>query len=157
MSPQKPVKMVNVLLVEDDREDIEITTRAFKKGKIANPLYVVRDGEEAMEFLQHKGRYTDAAKAPRPGLILLDLNLPRLDGREVLKLLKTDPNLRRIPVVVLTTSSEEADVLGCYDQGANTYITKPVEFQGFLQAVITIGQYWLCVAEIPNRGQGSHK
>ncbi len=153
MSAEKHMKMVGVLLVEDDPEDVQITRRAFKKGKIANPLYVVRDGEEAMEFLHHKGRYADASKAPRPGLILLDLNLPRLDGREVLNLIKTDPDLRRIPVVVLTTSSEEADVFGCYDKGANTYITKPVEFQSFLQAVITIGQYWLCIAEIPNRKQ----
>ena len=149
MSTEEPGKMVDVLLVEDDLEDIEITRRAFKKGKIANPLYVVRDGEEAMEFLQHTGRYADAAKAPRPGLILLDLNLPRLDGRKVLKLIKGDDNLRRIPVVVLTTSSEEADVLACYDKGANTYIIKPVEFDNFLDAVITIGQYWLCIAEIP--------
>lgn len=150
MSTQEPGKMVDVLLVEDDLEDIEITRRAFKKGRIANPLYVVRDGEEAMEFLQHTGRYADAAKAPRPGLILLDLNLPRLDGREVLKLIKGDDNLRRIPVVVLTISSEEADVLACYDRGANTYIVKPVEFDNFLDAVITIGQYWLCIAEIPD-------
>ena len=145
--------LIPVLLVEDDEDDIEITRRAFRNGKIANPLHVVRDGEEGLEYLRHTGRYADPAVAPRPGLILLDLNLPRLDGREVLKLLKEDPSLRRIPVVVLTTSSEEADVLGCYDAGANTYITKPVEFEKFLQAVVTIGQYWLCIAEIPNGGQ----
>ncbi len=142
-------QLVPVLLVEDDPEDIEIAERAFKKGKIANPLYTVRDGEEAMEFLRHKGRYGQPEAAPRPGLILLDLNLPRLDGREVLKLIKKDADLHRVPVVVLTTSSEEADVLGCYDDGANTYVTKPVEFQKFLQAVITIGEYWLCIAVIP--------
>lgn len=153
MIAEESGRMVPVLLVEDDLEDIEITRRAFKKGKIANRLYVVRDGEEAMEFLQHTGRYTDEATAPRPGLILLDLNLPRLDGREVLKLIKDHLGLRRIPVVVLTTSSEEADVLGCYDKGANTYITKPVEFDKFLEAVITIGRYWLCIAEIPDGGQ----
>lgn len=146
-------KVVPVLLVEDDIEDVEITRRAFRKGKIANSLHVVRDGEEAMEFLRHTGRYRDAAQAPRPGLILLDLNLPRLDGREVLKRIKGDPGLRRIPVVVLTTSSEEADVLGCYDQGANTYITKPVEFDKFVEAVLAIGKYWLLVAEIPDGGE----
>ncbi len=152
MNPQKRVNCTTVLLVEDDLEDIEITRRAFKKGRIVNPLYVVRDGEEAMEFLQQTGRYADAVDSPRPGLILLDLNLPRVDGREVLKLIKEDPNLHRIPVVVLTTSSEEADVLGCYDKGANTYICKPVEFDKFLDAVITIGRYWLCIAEVPPVG-----
>ena len=146
-------RAVPILLVEDDLEDIEITRRAFKKGNIANPFHVVRDGEEAMEFLRHTGRYSDGAEAPRPGLILLDLNLPRLDGREVLQTIKNDPELRRIPVVVLTTSSEEADVLGCYDQGANTFITKPVEFDKFLQAVTTIGKYWLSIAVIPGCGE----
>ena len=143
-------QIVPVLLVEDDLEDIEIAERAFKKGRIANPFYTVRDGEEAMEFLRQEGRYSDPVDAPRPGLILLDLNLPRLDGREVLRLIKTDPDLHRIPVVVLTTSGEEADVLGCYDDGANSYVTKPVEFEKFLQAVVTIGEYWLCIAVIPH-------
>jgi len=143
-------RLIPVLLIEDDLEDIEITRRAFKKGRIANPLYTVRDGEEAMEFLRREGRYQEPQDAPRPGLILLDLNLPRLDGREVLKLIKTDPDLHRIPVVVLTTSAEEADVLGCYDDGANTYVVKPVEFGKFLQAVVTIGEYWLCIAVIPD-------
>jgi len=143
-------RTVSVLLVEDDLEDVEITRRAFRRGRIANPLHVVRDGEEAMEFLRHTGRYADGGEdAPRPGLILLDLNLPRLDGRAVLERIKGNPDLRRIPVVVLTTSSEEADVGGCYEDGANTFITKPVEFADFLEAVVTIGRYWLCVAEIP--------
>jgi len=153
MSHKRADDLMPVLLVEDDLGDIEITERAFKKGKIGNPLYVVRDGEEAMEFIQHTGRYADAAQAPRPGLILLDLNLPRLDGRQVLGLIKNDPDLRRIPVVVLTTSSEDADVLGCYNRGANTYITKPVDFEDFLRAVVTIGKYWLCIAEIPDGGE----
>ena len=143
-------ELIPVLLVEDDPEDVEITERAFKKARIANPLHVVRDGEEAMEFLGHTGRYADPKEAPRPGLVLLDLNLPRLDGREVLQRIRQNPALRRIPVVVLTTSSEEADVLGCYDIGANTYITKPVEFDNFLEAVVTIGEYWLCIARIPD-------
>lgn len=150
----KDKESVRVLLVEDDLEDIQITRRAFEKARVANPLYVVRDGDEAMEFLRHQGRYTDESKAPRPGLILLDLNMPGMSGREVLQLIKTDPDLRRIPVVVLTTSSEEADMLGCYDKGANTYITKPVEFEKFLQAVITIGRYWLSIAAVPDKGCG---
>ena len=143
-------KMVPVVLVEDDAGDVEITQRAFEKGRIANPLYIVRDGEEVMEFLQHKGRHTDTARAPRPGLILLDLNMPRLDGRAVLKLVKNDPDLRRIPVVVLTTSSEESDVRSCYDIGANTYVTKPVEFADFLETIIAISRYWLCIARTPD-------
>ena len=139
-----------VLLVEDDPDDVTITRRAFEKGNIRNPLYVTWDGEEAMEFLKNEGRHADPKQAPRPGLILLDLKLPRLDGREVLMLIKQDPQLRRIPVVVLTTSNENADVLGCYDVGANTYITKPVDFDNFLEAVVTIGQYWLSIAKIPD-------
>ncbi len=153
MGAEKQLRLVPVLLVEDDPDDVAITQRAFEKGKILNPLHVVRDGEEAIEFLEHVGRYADDEKAPRPGLILLDLNLPRLDGREVLKRIKASPSLRRIPVVVLTTSKEEADVLNCYDSGANTYITKPVEFDNFLKAVVTIGEYWLAIAEIPDGGE----
>jgi len=140
------IQMVDILLVEDDPEDVQIAKRAFQKGRIANPLRVVRDGEEAMEYLRQTGRY---CKTRRPGLILLDLNLPRLDGREVLSEIKQDPDLRRIPVVILTTSNEDADILGCYDRGANTYITKPVEYDKFLQAVINISRYWLYTAEIP--------
>jgi len=145
--------MAAVLLVEDDAEDVEITQRAFVKGSIPNPLHVVRSGEAALEFLQHRGRYADLTETPRPGLILLDLHLPGLNGCEVLKQIKSDRGLRRIPVVVLTTSSEEADVLRCYDVGANTYITKPVEFDKFLEAVLTIGKYWLLVAQIPEDGE----
>jgi len=153
MSFQESGKMADVLLVEDDVEDIEITRRAFKTGGIRNPLYVVRDGEEAMEFLQRRGRYADPAAAPRPGLILLDLNLPGLDGREVLRLIKNGSSLRRIPVVVLTTSSEEIDVLSSYEFGANSYITKPAEFDRFLEAIVTIGRYWLSIARIPDGGE----
>jgi two-component system response regulator len=145
--------MAAVLLVEDDAEDVEITQTAFVKGSIPNPLHVVRSGEAALEFLQHTGRYADLTETPRPGLILLDLHLPGLNGCEVLKQIKSDRGLRRIPVVVLTTSSEEADVLRCYDVGANTYITKPVEFDKFLEAVLTIGKYWLLVAQIPEDGE----
>lgn len=150
MNNDKCVRMMPVLLVEDDPDDIYITERAFGQGKIANPLHVVRDGEEAIEFLRHTGRYAEPGKAPRPGLILLDLNLPRMDGREVLRQIKEDHDLRRIPVVVLTTSTEAADVLACYDEGANTYIVKPMDFERFVKAVIAIGKYWLVFAEIPN-------
>lgn len=143
-------KTVPILLVEDDEDDIAITGRAFRKGRIANPLYVTRDGEEAIEFLRRQGRY-EGTQVPRPGLILLDLNMPRLSGREVLKIIKNDPDLKLIPVIVLTTSSDESDILHCYEDGANTYITKPVDFTNFLAAVVVIGEYWLCLAEIPGK------
>jgi len=150
VNPKEGGEMVPVLLVEDDLEDVHITRRAFMRGGITNPLHVVHSGEAAMEFLTNVGCYSDATQAPRPGLILLDLRLPGFDGCEVLKQIKGNPLLRRVPVVVLTTSSERADVLRCYDVGANTYITKPVEFDKFLEAVIAIGQYWLSIAEIPD-------
>jgi len=148
-------KLASVLLVEDDPDDVEITRRAFRKGRIANPLHVVRDGEEALEYLRRSGRYADPDQAPRPGLILLDLNLPRVDGRELLQIIKSTPELRALPVVVLTSSSQEEDVFGCYDSGANTYMTKPVEFDKFLQAVMTIGRYWFCFAELTKNPEGA--
>ena len=144
-------QLAPVLLVEDNPGDVEITRRAFTKADIRNPLHVVRDGQEAMEFLEHRGSYAGGEKvAPRPGLILLDLNLPRLDGREVLRRIKNDPHLSPIPVVVLTTSNDEEDVLSCYDAGANTYVTKPIAFDGFLKTVRTIDRYWFSTAEIPH-------
>jgi len=148
----KSLKLIPILLIEDDPDDIEITRRAFKKGNLLNPLYVVRDGEEAMEYLNKEGRYIDKTSAPRPGLILLDLNMPRMDGREVLKRIKKDDCLRRIPTVVLTTSKQEEDVIRSYDCGANTYISKPLCFNDFIDALQIIGKYWLALAEIPANG-----
>ena len=139
---------VPVLLVEDDEDDVRLTQRAFEKGQITNPLYVVKDGEEAMEFLEHRGRYADRKGSPEPGIILLDLNMPRMNGREVLKQIKHNESLRHIPVVILTTSDQETDVLECYEEGANTFITKPVEFNNFLDAVLTTGKYWLSIARL---------
>lgn len=146
---------IPLLLVEDDRDDVAIARRAFQKGNIPNPLYVVEDGEEAIDFLRHRNRYADPATAPRPGLILLDLNIPRLDGHEVLRIIKGDNALHLIPVVVLSTSNEESDVLRCYQEGANTYVTKPVVFQDFLDTVITIARYWLHFAEIAKETLGT--
>ena len=142
-------EQVPVLLVEDDEDDICLTQRAFDRGRIMNRLYIVRDGEEAMEYLQHTGRYENADDAPRPGIILLDLNMPRMNGHEVLRRIKSDKNLQSIPVIVLTTSESQRDVLEAYEHRANTYITKPVEFDKFLDAVITMGKYWLCIATVP--------
>jgi len=149
MTMKKLRENIPVLLVEDDEDDICLTQRAFRKGRILNRLYVVRDGREAMEFLTHTGQYTNEAGAPRPGVILLDLNMPRLGGREVLKKIKSDENLHSIPVIVLTTSQLQKDILDSYDNGANSYITKPVEFDKFLDAVITLGKFWLSIAEVP--------
>lgn len=143
------LELIPILLAEDDPDDVAITQRALKKANILNPLYVVRDGEEVMEYLEHRGRYGSPEKAPRPGLILLDLNMPRMNGREVLKEVKGNPALRRIPIVILTTSKQEEDIIRSYDDGANTYITKPVEFHQFMEIVQALGRYWLCIAEIP--------
>ena len=150
MKTEKLKERIPILLVEDDNDDIHLTERAFSKGKILNKLYVVNDGKEAMDFLLHQGRFTNPDDAPRPGVILLDLNMPLMDGREVLRRIKSNEDLRRIPVVVLTTSNREKDILEAYDSGANTFITKPVEFDTFLNAIITMGKYWLSIAEVPD-------
>jgi CheY-like chemotaxis protein len=139
---------VEILLVEDSPSDTQLTIEALHEGKVANNLNHVEDGVEAMAFVRHEGRY---ASAPRPDLILLDLNLPRKDGREVLEELKRDPALRTIPVVVLTTSRADQDVLRSYQLHANCYITKPVDFKQFLDVVRTIERFWLTVVTLPNR------
>jgi chemotaxis family two-component system response regulator Rcp1 len=137
---------VRILLVEDNPQDIEITRRALERGRVRNDLTVARDGEEALDILF--GR-TEGEKT-KPGLILLDLNLPRVDGREVLEKIKTDPSLKRIPVVVLTVSTQEEDVARSYDLGVNTFITKPVRFEDFIRAVTTIEEYWIVIATLPS-------
>jgi CheY-like chemotaxis protein len=140
--------MIEILLVEDDPGDVLITREAFAENKVRNRLSVVSDGEAALEFLRRKGEYADA---PRPDLILLDLNLPRKAGHEVLAEIKTDPELQRIPVVVLTTSDAEEDVLRSYDLHANAYVTKPVDFDRFLHAVRQIDEFFVTVVKLPGR------
>jgi len=137
---------VDVLLVEDDAGDALITEEAFEHHKVFNRLHVVRDGVQALAFLRHEGEYADA---PRPGLILLDLNLPRLDGHEVLEVIKQDADLRRIPVVVLTTSEAEEDVLRSYQLHANAYVTKPVDFDAFVGAIRHIDDFFITVVARP--------
>jgi CheY-like chemotaxis protein len=137
---------IEILLVEDNPGDIRLTQEAFRDGKVANNMSVVTDGDEAMTFLRHEGEY---AEAPRPDIILLDLNLPKKDGREVLAELKQDPNLRRIPVIVLTTSKAEQDILNSYDMHANCYITKPIDLEEFIKLVEGIGGFWLMVVKLP--------
>ncbi|MGW1813860.1 response regulator [Streptomyces sp. NPDC002125] len=142
------VKPIEVLLVEDDPGDELMTREAFEDNKIRNTLHVVRDGQEALDFLYRQGEYPDA---PRPDLVLLDLNLPRYDGRQVLEKIKTDPELALIPVVVLTTSSAEEDILRSYKLHANAYVTKPVDLEQFIGAVRQIDDFFVSVVRLPPR------
>jgi chemotaxis family two-component system response regulator Rcp1 len=144
---------IEILLVEDSDADVRLTIEAMKDAKVANRLSVVEDGVKAVEFLQRKGAYADA---PAPDLILLDLNLPRKDGREVLQEIKADPVLRRIPVVVLTTSHAEEDIFKAYDLHANCYITKPVDFDQFMKIVHTLEDFWLVAVKLPHHDNSSH-
>lgn len=137
---------VEILLVEDSPADVRLTVEALKQARLANRLHVVGDGEEAMAFLRREPPHEDA---PRPGLMLLDLNLPKMDGREVLAEVKADPELLQIPVIVLTTSTAEHDILYSYEQHANCYITKPVDFGDFLNALQMLGNFWLSVVRLP--------
>jgi CheY-like chemotaxis protein len=141
---------VEILLVEDNPGDERLTREALKEGKVSNNLHWVKDGVEAREVLQRRGKYRDA---PRPDIILLDLNLPKKDGREVLQEIKSDDVLRRIPVVVLTTSKAEEDVLKTYDLHANCYVTKPVDLEKFIVVVRSIDVFWLTVVTLPPNGQ----
>lgn len=137
---------IEILLVEDNPGDVRLVSESLKEYKICNRLSMVRDGEEAMQFLRRKGQFADA---PRPDLILLDLNLPKKDGREVLAEIKADPELRRIPVVVLTSSRDEEDVLRSYDVNANCYVTKPVDLDQFVRVVQSIENFWFSMVRLP--------
>jgi chemotaxis family two-component system response regulator Rcp1 len=138
---------INILLVEDNPGDIRLTKEVLKEGKIQNNLSVVTDGEEALLFLKKTGQY---ANAITPDIILLDLNLPKKDGREVLSEIKADPDLKCIPVIVLTTSAAEKDILNMYSNHANCYITKPVDFNQFINVVRSIEEFWLTIVKLPN-------
>ena len=140
-------KSVEILLVEDNPGDVRLTEEAFKDGKIRNNLSVVGDGIEALAFLRREGRYRNS---PHPDLILLDLNMPRKDGRDVLEEIKQDPALKRVPVVILTTSTAEQDILKTYDLHANCYISKPVDLEQFMTIVKSIEDFWLTVVKLPS-------
>lgn len=140
---------VCILLADDDPDDRMLTERALQKTRLANSIYTVEDGEELMQYLRREGKYRDTESAPRPGLILLDLNMPRKDGREALQDIKSDPELRRIPVVVLTTSEAEQDILRSYDLGVNAFVTKPVTFEGLANAMNRIGDFWFEIVKLP--------
>ena len=150
MSAATSGKPIEILLVEDDPGDVRLTMEALKGAKVLNHLSVVEDGVEAMAFLRRQGKH---AQALVPDLVLLDLNLPRKDGRAVLAEIKADPDLKRIPVVVLTTSQDEQDVLKAYDAHANCYVTKPVDFKQFLSVVEAIDSFWLAIVKLPPNGQ----
>lgn len=142
-------KPVTILLAEDDPDDRYLISEALDENRLTNRLYIVEDGEELLDYLYQRGKYTDGEKWPRPGLILLDLNMPRKDGREVLEEIKADPMLRRIPIVVLTTSHAEEDLLRSYDMGVSGFITKPVSFNGLLEIMKAIDLYWLQIVDLP--------
>ncbi len=142
-------KPIVILMADDDEDDRMLTAEALEESRLFNMIHFVKDGEEAMDYLLRRGTYTDPKVSPRPGIIFLDLNMPKKDGREVLRDIKANPQLRQIPVVVLTTSKAETDIYRSYDLGANTYITKPVTFESMVDVMKTLGKFWFTVVELP--------
>jgi CheY-like chemotaxis protein len=142
---------ITILIADDDQEDRMLAEDALKESRLVNDIRFVEDGEELLEYLQHRGRYADPEGAPRPGMILLDLNMPRMDGREALKHIKSDPELRRIPVIVLTTSKAEEDIYRSYDLGVNSFIIKPVTFDSLVNIMRALEQYWFEIVELAPR------
>lgn len=142
-------KPVHILLVEDDPADQELTRRAFKKGKIKNDFHIVNDGEEALDYLFRRGKYEDPATSPRPQLVLLDLNLPKIEGKDVLAEIRKSDELRCLPVIALTTSKQEEDILRTYDLGVNSYIAKPVTPGEFMKVVESLENYWFQIVILP--------
>lgn len=138
------------LMADDDPDDRMLTKEAMSESRVVNDLRFVEDGEELMDYLAQRGKYANPADAPRPNVILLDLNMPKKDGREALKEIKSNPELRRIPIVIMTTSQSEEDILRSYDLGASSYITKPVTFEGLIELMKTLGQYWVEFVELPD-------
>lgn len=139
-----------ILMADDDADDRMLTKDALEESRVLNELRFVEDGEELMDYLTRRGRFSDPADSPRPGLILLDLNMPKKDGREALKEIKADPDLRRIPVVVMTTSKAEEDIFRSYDIGASSFITKPVTFGRLVDLMRALGEYWVEFVELPD-------
>jgi two-component system response regulator len=150
----KHPKPITILMADDDPDDRQLTKDAFEESRLGNDLRFVQDGAELMDYLHRRGPYGDPALSPRPGLILLDLNMPKKDGREALQEIKADPKLRNIRVVVLTTSKAEEDILRTYDLSATSYITKPVTFDRLVEVVQTLGKYWLEIVELPSDVKG---
>ncbi|CAM2813742.1 response regulator [Pseudoalteromonas distincta] len=147
--PYTKVKPITILMADDDEDDRLLTQDALAESRVLNELHFVEDGVELLEYLERKGKFEDKATSPRPGLILLDLNMPRMDGREALEAIKANPNLKGIPVVILTTSKQEEDMVKGYNLGAASYITKPVTFDGLVDLMKTLGKYWVEFVELP--------
>ncbi len=143
-------KPITILMADDDADDRQMTLEAFNESRLANDLRFVEDGAELMDYLYRRNKFSDPADSPRPGLILLDLNMPKKDGREALREIKADPRLRNIRIVVMTTSKAEEDILRSYDLGAESYVTKPVTFTSLVDVVRTLGKYWLEIVELPS-------
>ena len=146
-------KPVTILMADDDPDDRQLTREAFEEARLANELRFVEDGVELLDYLNRRGKYSDPASSPRPGIILLDLNMPRKDGREALEELKADPRFRAIRVIILTTSKAEEDIIRSYNLSAASYITKPVTFESLVDVVRTLGKYWLEIVELPENGE----
>ncbi len=142
-------KSQTILIVEDSDDDYMATVRAFKKANLINPVRRCTNGDQAIDYLLQRGEFSGSGKAPRPSIILLDLNLPGTDGREVLGIIKANPDLQKIPVIVLTTSNAEQDIEQCYAAGANSYVQKPVDLVGFIQSVARLTDYWFNVSILP--------
>ena len=149
MPNNKAGNLITILIADDDPDDRELTRDALQECRLANEVHFVEDGEELMDYLGRRGQHRKLAGSPLPGLILLDLNMPRKDGREALKEIKANPDLRRIPIVVLTTSKAEEDILRTYDLGVNSYVTKPVTFDSLVETVKVLGKYWFEIVELP--------
>ena len=142
-------KPIVILLADDDEEDRMLACDALAESRLSNAISCVTDGEDLMDYLHRRGKYAPPAEAPRPGLILLDLNMPKKDGREALREIKSDPTLRQIPVVVMTTSKAEQDIYSSYDSGASSFICKPVTFEGLVDVMKGVGRYWLEIVDLP--------
>ena len=146
-------RVISILMADDDIDDCQMTKEALAESRLSNDFYVVHDGEELMDYLKGRGKYSGGDFSPRPGVILLDLNMPRKSGREALAEIKADPALRQIPVVVLTTSAAEGDIFRSYDLGASSFITKPVTFDRLVEVMRSLGSYWLQVVELPQQSE----
>lgn len=151
---KKRKKIITILMADDDPDDRLLTEEALAESRLNHKLRFVEDGEELLDYLLHRGKHSNIRQSPRPGLILLDLNMPRKDGREVLQEIKADPELRRIPVVILTTSETEDDIFRSYDLGANSFITKPVTFELLVDTMKTLGKYWFEIVTLPPERNG---
>ena len=148
--PPNATAPIAILMADDDADDRLLARDAIAESRLSNPFHCVEDGQELMDYLRRKGKYR-TIPAPRPGIILLDLNMPRKDGRQALEEIKSDPDLRSIPVVILTTSKTEEDILRAYNLGANSFITKPVTFEGLVDIVRQLDKYWFSIVELPRR------